>query len=59
MGADVIKLESPAGDATRGQLRDVPNAGQPLLANVELANKRSITVVMKSPEWQKPYSSSR
>src|SRR6266851_2238924 len=26
MGADVIKLESPAGDATRGQLRDVPNA---------------------------------
>src|SRR5207302_1467107 len=26
MGADVIKLESPAGDATRGQLRDVPYA---------------------------------
>ncbi len=26
MGADVIKLEPPHGDATRGQLRDVPNA---------------------------------
>jgi crotonobetainyl-CoA:carnitine CoA-transferase CaiB-like acyl-CoA transferase len=26
MGADVIKFEPPQGDATRGQLRDVPNA---------------------------------
>ena len=26
MGADVIKLEPPTGDITRGQLRDVPNA---------------------------------
>src|SRR5882672_10940378 len=26
MGADVIKLEPPQGDATRGQLRDVPSA---------------------------------
>src|ERR1039458_267772 len=26
MGADVIKSENPQGDATRGQLRDVPNA---------------------------------
>ena len=26
MGADVIKFENPQGDATRGQLRDVPNA---------------------------------
>ena len=24
MGADVIKFENPQGDATRGQLRDVP-----------------------------------
>ena len=27
MGADVIKFEPPQGDATRGQLRDVPRAG--------------------------------
>ena len=26
MGADVIKFEPPHGDATRGQLRDIPNA---------------------------------
>ncbi|MGH2396676.1 MAG: CoA transferase, partial [bacterium] len=26
MGADVIKLEPPTGDITRGQLRDVPKA---------------------------------
>src|SRR5437867_12540189 len=26
MGADVIKFENPQGDATRGQLRDVPHA---------------------------------
>ena len=26
MGADVIKFEPPQGDATRGQLRDIPGA---------------------------------
>ncbi len=49
MGADVIKLESPAGDATRGQLRDVPNADS-LYFTMLNCNKRSITVNMKSAE---------
>src|SRR6202165_1539375 len=49
MGADVIKLESPAGDATRGQLRDVPHADS-LYFTMLNCNKRSITVNMKSPE---------
>src|ERR1700676_398398 len=49
MGADVIKLESPAGDATRAQLRDVPNADS-LYFTMLNCNKRSITVNMKSPE---------
>ena len=49
MGAEVIKLESPAGDATRGQLRDVPNADS-LYFTMLNCNKRSITVNMKSPE---------
>ena len=49
MGADVIKVESPAGDATRGQLRDVPNADS-LYFTMLNCNKRSITINMKSPE---------
>jgi formyl-CoA transferase len=49
MGADVIKLESPVGDATRGQLRDVPNADS-LYFTMLNCNKRSIIVNMKSPE---------
>jgi formyl-CoA transferase len=49
MGADVIKFENPAGDATRGQLRDVPNADS-LYFTMLNCNKRSITVNMKSPE---------
>src|SRR5437667_1750954 len=49
MGADVIKLESPAGDATRGQLRDVPNADS-LYFTMLNCNKRSITVNMKSTD---------
>ena len=49
MGADVIKFESPVGDATRGQLRDVPNADS-LYFTMLNCNKRSITVNMKSPE---------
>jgi formyl-CoA transferase len=49
MGADVIKLEPPAGDVTRGQLRDVPNADS-LYFTMLNCNKRSITVNMKSPE---------
>src|SRR3989442_875634 len=47
MGADVIKFEPPQGDATRGQLRDVPNADS-LYFTMLNCNKRSITVNMKS-----------
>ena len=49
MGADVIKFEPPQGDATRGQLRDVPNADS-LYFTMLNCNKRSITLNMKSPE---------
>ena len=49
MGADVIKFEPPQGDATRGQLRDVPNADS-LYFTMLNCNKRSITVNMKSDE---------
>ncbi|MFO1219530.1 MAG: formyl-CoA transferase [Burkholderiaceae bacterium] len=47
MGADVIKLEPPVGDATRGQLRDVPGADS-LYFTMLNCNKRSIVVNMKS-----------
>ena len=47
MGADVIKFENPQGDATRGQLRDVPNADS-LYFTMLNCNKRSITVNMKT-----------
>lgn len=49
MGADVIKFEPPQGDATRGQLRDVPDADS-LYFTMLNCNKRSITVNMKSAE---------
>src|ERR1700674_1450929 len=49
MGADVIKFENPQGDATRGQLRDVPNADS-LYFTMLNCNKRSISVNMKSAE---------
>ena len=49
MGADVIKFEPPHGDATRGQLRDVPGADS-LYFTMLNCNKRSITVNMKSAE---------
>ena len=49
MGADVIKFEPPHGDATRGQLRDVPGADS-LYFTMLNCNKRSITVNMKAPE---------
>jgi formyl-CoA transferase len=49
MGADVIKFENPQGDATRHQLRDVPNADS-LYFTMLNCNKRSIAVNMKSAE---------
>ena len=48
-GADVIKFENPAGDATRGQLRDIPEVDS-LYFTMLNCNKRSITVNMKTPE---------
>jgi len=49
-GADVIKVERPgAGDATRGQLRDVPNADS-LYFTMLNHNKRSITLNSKNPK---------
>ena len=54
MGADVIKFENPQGDATRGQLRDVPDADS-LYFTMLNCNKRSITVNMKSAEGKKVF----
>src|SRR5436309_2771950 len=54
MGADVIKFENPQGDATRGQLRDVPNADS-LYFTMLNCNKRSITVNMKTNEGKQVF----
>jgi len=49
-GADVIKVERPGeGDATRGQLRDIPDADS-LYFTMLNHNKRSITIDAKKPE---------
>jgi len=48
LGAEVIKLEPPTGDATRQQLRDVPDADS-LYFTMLNCNKRSITVNLKNP----------
>src|SRR3974377_1265050 len=53
-GADGITLESPGGDATRGQLRDVPNADS-LYFTMLNCNKRSITVNMKTAEGKEVF----
>jgi formyl-CoA transferase len=47
LGADVVKLEAPAGDITRQQLRDVPDVDS-LYFTMLNCNKRSITLNMKS-----------
>src|SRR5690606_38124648 len=54
MGADVIKFENPQGDATRGQLRDVPDADS-LYFTMLNCNKRSITVNMKTAEGKQVF----
>jgi formyl-CoA transferase len=54
LGADVIKFEPPQGDATRGQLRDVPNADS-LYFTMLNCNKRSITVNMKTEEGKRVF----
>ena len=47
LGADVIKVESPWGDATRKQLQDVPGADS-LYFTMLNCNKRSITLNLKN-----------
>ncbi|MDN5917131.1 MAG: formyl-CoA transferase [Pseudonocardia sp.] len=47
LGADVVKVEAPTGDITRGQLRDLPDADS-LYFTMLNCNKRSITLNMKS-----------
>tara|TARA_Y100000996_G_scaffold401536_1_gene372572 strand:- start:1538 stop:2785 length:1248 start_codon:yes stop_codon:yes gene_type:complete len=55
-GADVLKVERPGvGDATRGQLRDVPEADS-LYFTMLNSNKRSITLNPKKPEGAKIFS---
>ena len=56
LGADVIKLETPGrGDITRGQLRDLPGVDS-LYFTMLNANKRSITLNMKSEEGKKVFT---
>lgn len=55
LGADVIKLESPAGDATRKQLRDIPDADS-LYFTMLNCNKRSITVNLKNDKGKEVFT---
>jgi formyl-CoA transferase len=49
LGADVIKVERPGeGDATRAQLRDIPNVDS-LYFTMLNHNKRSVTINTKKP----------
>jgi formyl-CoA transferase len=48
LGADVVKLEAPSGDITRGQLRDLPDVDS-LYFTMLNCNKRSITLDTKTP----------
>ena len=55
LGADVIKLETPGrGDITRGQLRDLPGVDS-LYITMLNANKRSITLNMKSEQGKQVF----
>ena len=55
-GADVVKVERPGvGDATRGQLRDVPDADS-LYFTMLNSNKRIITLNPKKPEGSKIFT---
>jgi len=55
LGADVIKLESPMGDATRKQLQDVPDADS-LYFTMLNCNKRSITVNLKNDKGKEVFT---
>ncbi|MDA8368392.1 MAG: formyl-CoA transferase [Nocardiopsaceae bacterium] len=52
LGADVVKVESPAGDITRRQLRDLPDVDS-LYFTMLNSNKRSITLNTKSDEGKR------
>lgn len=55
-GADVIKVERPGvGDATRGQLRDIPDVDS-LYFTMLNHNKRSITLNTKKDEGKKIFA---
>ena len=55
-GADVLKVERPGvGDATRGQLRDVPDADS-LYFTMLNHNKRSVTVNPKTESGKKIFT---
>ncbi|WP_208637151.1 CoA transferase, partial [Streptomyces swartbergensis] len=47
LGADVVKVEAPGGDITRGQLRDVPDVDS-LYFTMLNCNKRSVTLNTKT-----------
>ncbi|OPG06617.1 formyl-CoA transferase [Streptomyces sp. GKU 895] len=47
LGADVVKVEAPGGDVTRGQLRDLPDVDS-LYFTMLNCNKRSITLNAKT-----------
>ena len=56
MGADVIKIERPGGgDVTRSQLRDLPDVDS-LYFTMLNANKRSLTLNMKSDEGKEVFT---
>jgi formyl-CoA transferase len=49
LGADVIKVESPSGDITRGQLRDLEGVDS-LYFTMLNCNKRSVTLDLKTQD---------
>ncbi|MFL2547221.1 MAG: formyl-CoA transferase [Candidatus Rariloculaceae bacterium] len=55
LGADVIKVESPRGDATRGQLRDIPDADS-LYFTMLNCNKRGMTLNLKNPQGKEIFT---
>ncbi|MQA10990.1 MAG: formyl-CoA transferase [Pseudonocardiaceae bacterium] len=55
LGADVVKIESPTGDITRSQLRDLPDVDS-LYFTMLNCNKRSITLNMKSDEGKELFT---
>jgi formyl-CoA transferase len=55
MGADVIKVESPKGDVTRQQLRDLPDVDS-LYFTMLNCNKKSVTLDLKSEEGRDAFT---